>query len=311
MLLQNPFVKKIWVNIREQIIFRKHESVARYWRTAIRNYKEEKTEKHNAFPKTGFDDQKIIWQYWGQGLNDDTLPEVVKICFASIDRFKRDYRVIRLTDETLKDYIDFPQFVWEKRNNPEFKTVFFSDLLRVALLQNYGGIWLDATVLLSDEIPYRFRTKPFFAFQRSKVADNKATWKSFHPYYWSWDSRFKVNMLNSIIIGSKGEPITLALLHLLLHYWKTQDKILNYFFFQILYHELMRDHLKSHKFEAVDDTLPHLLQSKIFKHQEQLDYLEIFALQSIHKLTYFSGSELAELVQATRHLDLQQSGNPI
>src|SRR5690606_36910997 len=288
-LSSNSFIKKARAKVREQIIFLKHESVASYWRPIIKKYMEKNIAIHSTFPKQTFPDEKIIWQYWAQGLKQESLPEVVKICFDSVDKFKGEYRVIRLSDDSVKEYIDFPDFVWEKRKNPEFKPAFFSDLLRIALLQTYGGIWLDATVLLSSKIPEDLRAKSFFAYNRCELAENQAKWKNIHPYYWNWSSRFKVNVLNSVLIGSKGTPITLALLHLLLHYWQSQDKILDYFFFQILYHELTTEYFRENLVETVDDTLPHLLQAKIFKFHELFDYLEIFARQNIHKLTYFSG----------------------
>lgn len=309
-ILSNSGFRKIWEIIREELIIMKHERVARFWRKVIKSYLDYDIKIHNVPPRKVFSDQKIIWQYWGQGLSDELLPDVVKICFNSVDKFKGDYQVIRLTDETLKEYITFPDFVWEKRKHPEFKPVFFSDLLRIALLQAYGGIWLDATVLLTAEISDKLRKMPFFAFQRSELTKGKANWKRLHPYYWNWKAKFRVNMLSSIFIGTKGEPVTLALLHLMMHYWKNEDKISNYFFFQILYDELLKGPYKQYKCETIDDTLPHLLQLRIFDHQTSLDYPEIFALQNIHKLTYFSGSELAELENALKHLESEYSKLP-
>lgn len=65
------------------------------------------------------DGKKIIWQYWGQDI-DANLPDMVKLCFASVERFKDDSVVIRLTDKTIRDYIELPEFIWQKRQTPAF-----------------------------------------------------------------------------------------------------------------------------------------------------------------------------------------------
>ena len=41
---------------------------------------------------------------------------------------------------------------------------FFSDLLRVALLKAYGGVWLDVTILLTNRLPGKYEKLDFFMF---------------------------------------------------------------------------------------------------------------------------------------------------
>ncbi len=100
-------------------------------------------------PKKDLVGKKIIWQYWGQGIEEDVIPLMVKKCFKSIDDFKQDYTIIRLDENNISEYIDFPDFIWTKKKNKEFKHAFFADLIRLALLDVYGGIWMDATILLT------------------------------------------------------------------------------------------------------------------------------------------------------------------
>ena len=42
---------------------------------------------------------------------------------------KGEYEVIYLDDKNIGEYIDLPHFIGEKRKNPEFRHVFFSDCL--------------------------------------------------------------------------------------------------------------------------------------------------------------------------------------
>jgi mannosyltransferase OCH1-like enzyme len=157
----------MWGYIREKIILYKHRKTAGFWNQVIRAYFDGKIERYSFIPFRQFpENKKIIWQYWGQGINEESLPGVVRICFASVDKYKGEYEVIRLCDDTVKDYIDFPGFIWKKRKNGQLSVAFFSDLLRLALLHTYGGVWLDATILLTGFLPEEYVKLDYFVFQR-------------------------------------------------------------------------------------------------------------------------------------------------
>lgn len=260
------------------------------WNIFIKNYFDGELEKFEILPKKQLNNEKIIWQYWGQGI-DNNLPEIVEICFSSIDLYKGEYTVIRLNDYNLHEYIELPDFIWEKRKNPEFKHAFFADLLRLALLNAYGGIWLDATILLTSEINHELLEQDFFMFHRSNSAENKQTWESFNSDYFGWSDRHKVNVLNSFIISKKNNYITNICLDIMLNFWKTQNNIPHYFFFQIMFDVLKNEFLEMKDFLIIDDTLPHLLQLKLNEKFNSNEYHEILNLVNIHKMTYISNND--------------------
>lgn len=228
--------------------------------------------------------KKIIWQYWGQGV--DKCPDIVTKCFKSVDEFKNDYQVIRLDDSNLFDYLNLPEFIYEKHKNKEFRPAFFSDLIRLALLDVYGGIWLDATILLTDFIPGKIKNMDYFMYQRDHLASNKEMWIKYDPLYFDWDKKHKVNVLNSIIISKPKNIVIHTILDLLLNYWATQNQVPHYFFFQILYEELITGKLIQFKCEIIDDTLPHLLQTMLNDSFDQGNFKKIIEKSSIHKLRY-------------------------
>lgn len=228
--------------------------------------------------------KKIIWQYWGQGV--DKCPDIVTKCFKSVNEFKNDYQVIRLDDSNLFDYLNLPEFIYEKHKNKEFRPAFFSDLIRLALLDVYGGIWLDATILLTDFIPGKIKNMDYFMYQRDHLASNKEMWIKYDPLYFDWDKKHKVNVLNSIIISKPKNIVIHTILDLLLNYWATQNQVPHYFFFQILYEELITGKLIQFKCEIIDDTLPHLLQTMLNDSFDQGNFKKIIEKSSIHKLRY-------------------------
>ena len=297
-------VNKLWGLIRDQIVARKHKRVAEFWQPIIADYFDGKIKKNSFHPKKQIND-KVIWQYWGQQADSVPLPVVVQRCFASVDRYKGDYQVIRLNDESIHEYLDFPEYIWQEDGDLKFSRVFFSDLLRLALLHVYGGVWLDATILLTAPLPKEFVEQEYFVFQRSDEVEDKNFWAGPHTSYWSWNPRYRVKMLNSVIFAKKGSVMMAFMLDLILHYWKTQEKVKEYFFFQILYNELVNGRLKSLQCTLVSDTLPHIFRVLIDGYdyasvQEMLDSI------TIHKLTYFDDDKIAKLDDLLNQADQLQ-----
>ena len=78
---------KFWNDLRKKQILSKHKKVADLWNPIINDYLSGKLEKYPLRAKRTFPTSKIIWQYWGQGLDANNMPEIVHICFDSVDRY--------------------------------------------------------------------------------------------------------------------------------------------------------------------------------------------------------------------------------
>ena len=257
--------------------------VATYWNRIIEAYFNDEIEKYNIQPKKDLKNKKIIWQYWAQGV--ENAKDTAKLCFASVDKYKGDYEVIRITDANIDEYLDLPEFIKDKRKNPEFRPVFFSDLLRVLLINVYGGIWLDASILLTDDLPTKYEDYDFFMFSRDDNSVNKDWGKGDQHFYFSWREEFKVKHLSSIMYGHEKSELSSVMLDLLLYFWKNEEEIPHYFFFQIMINELKDMNVIDFNFPAEDDTLPHLLQTKMNKKFKLEEYQFITAQACLHKLS--------------------------
>lgn len=239
-----------------------NKQTAELWQRKIAAYQEGRIPQAELNPlKPELVGQPIIWQYWGQGL-DDELPELIRYCFASVDKHKGEYRVIRLSDNSLGEYLQLPDIVAERLQQGEgYTRTFFSDLLRVALLATYGGIWLDATIYLSDELPEYVHRGDFFAYQRSEQEplSVQRDFRSSYYAYWGWQPEFEVRMLNAFLVSKPQSPLALDLYSLLLAYWQEEESVKDYFFFQVLFNLLAKDRHAYIQQEVVSDCLPHLL----------------------------------------------------
>lgn len=250
----------------------------------------------------------IIWQYWNSGFDSDKLPEVVRICMASVDHFcAEEYQIIRLSDSNLREYIDFPEYILTKsQEHSSFSPAHFSDLIRTALLATYGGVWLDATTLLSQKLPEDWKTTPFFAFRRHPEAKNKKDWRFSFYAYWGWQAEFKVKVLNAILAGSADSEILRAQLSLLFNYWQTEDKIPHYFIWQICFEALVENGYSKEAVEVQDDTLPHIWQNILSgSNIGNWNFEQGLKLMPIQKLTYKT-IPIPELHKALREVGLDK-----
>lgn len=90
---------------------------------------------------------KVVWFSWLQGM--EQAPDFVKVCLQSQRRHLADYE-FRIVDlENYHNWVQLPQYVEEKFRKGLIPPALFSDLLRLALLKQYGGVWMDASVYCS------------------------------------------------------------------------------------------------------------------------------------------------------------------
>ena len=102
---------------------------------------------------------KIIWIYWHAPLLD--APDVVQLSVGSWRNFNPGWTINFVTNETVNNYVTIPS-----PQGPR-KIQWRADVIRVALLSTYGGVWADATSIclkpLDEWLPQMMETG-FFAF---------------------------------------------------------------------------------------------------------------------------------------------------
>ena len=278
--------KKLFNKIQNKTYFKTQKMVGEDWDRVLKEYFTNKIETEQIKPKKTFNNEKIIWQFWGQGWDFEKLPDVVKISYKSVEKYKKDYEIIHLDMNNINDYLEIPAYMLRKVENKKMGFAHFTDIIRLALLYNYGGVWIDATILLTDYLPQEYFEMDYFMFQRDDNLENKKDWEDYDDFYFSWNNEMKVRVLNSIIFAKKNNEIIKTLLDMLLIFWEHNDLVPNYFFFQVLYTELIENYYKKKQCKIVSDTLTHELIRVWFDKfsQEKLD--EITKRNNVHKLTY-------------------------
>ncbi len=94
-------------------------------------------------------DECPIWILWWQGWK--FTPPIVQLCLQSVRCNARKHPVVLLSKENFREYVDIPEPIIEKLIRANNIT-YLSDIIRFGLLSQKGGIWLDATIYVSNTI---------------------------------------------------------------------------------------------------------------------------------------------------------------
>lgn len=212
---------------------------------------------------------KIFWWCWLQG--EDNAPPLCKVCLKSLRRNYPDYKINVVTQENLSQFVEFPPHIVEKFNAGKISRTHFSDLLRLELLINYGGIWVDSTVLCTGR-EQNFLHEPLFIFQ--------GTWRN-NPAHLgsSW-----------LIVAQKGNPILRTTRDLIYEYWREHDSLDGkafYFLFYLMFKLSAQKYFELWaKVPVFSNVPPHVLQFEFFKQYSPERFEQIKNMSNFHKLTY-------------------------
>ena len=115
-----------------------------------------------SFPEN--DVENPIWIYWNKGI--EQAPIIVQKCYESVCEYSNQ-KIILLNDQNLADYIRLPDYIEKKKDAGQIPMAGYADLMRFALLEHYGGTWIDSTVYLTEPLPDTILNSDFFAVRNS------------------------------------------------------------------------------------------------------------------------------------------------
>lgn len=161
------------------------------------------------------ENSRIIWIMWMQGI--ENAPEIIKKCYDSILKNKpENYNVILLSDENVRDYVNLPDYIWDKYDKKIISETHLSDIIRLELLAAYGGCWIDATVFCNSAIP-EYMLSDMFLFKLSSVL-----------------SKPVIQMSSWWLAADKKNRIIHAARHILHEYWKNEMFLRDYYLLHII-----------------------------------------------------------------------------
>lgn len=264
--LLTGYSKKMLELLRSGVQFKINKALERKYAWVLKSFEEEYQQNP---PKTSR--SNYVWFLWMQGI--DNAPEIIKKCYCSVCQHMVGRNIILLTEKNIQDYVSIPIYIWEKYEKGLITRTHLSDLIRIALLAEYGGIWIDSTVYCSPsmQIPTFMTDSKLFIFQNLKPGADASV----------------LNCSSWYIAAESHNHIILAIRELLWKYWEKENKLIDYF----LLHHFMMIVCKYYPVEwkeipQYSNSMPHVLLLNMFESHKQETLDLILSNCPFHKLTY-------------------------
>lgn len=176
----------------------------------------------------------VIWFCWLQGKRN--MPKVPKECYQQLlNTTKR--KIVFIDLKNYKDYVVLPQYIENKLERKLITFTHFTDILRFALLNKYGGLWLDSRFYLKSEFKKPFFKGDFYTI-KLEVSDNQYV----SNYKWVVGC-----------MGGKPNVFFQLVLYNLYKYWENNDYQIDYFLIDYIIDIIYK---KNKNIKAMIDKVP-------------------------------------------------------
>lgn len=210
-------------------------------------------------------DMPYVFVYWAQGM--EAAPPIVRACYERLKRVPGiELRLI--TEATVPYWVDVPEHV--EQRVPATKAA-FADWLRIALLKEYGGIWVDATCYVTGDLA---------------VVDELVGDRRFFAY------RYNSARISSWFLAARNNSYIVHMMHAALEvYFRSHDRVTHYFFFHDLFEALAQldsrfGEIWETKGQHGDTRVPHRLQGLLRGPSGTGEDIAAIHGSFVHKLTY-------------------------
>lgn len=177
--------------------------------------------KYNSYIMTNNDNRKLIeknifllnWNGW-----EEDKKELYNQVYNSWNYQNKDWKIHLISKFNIKEYIDVPYLF-----NDNIKIQAKSDIIRVNVLDRYGGIWADSTLIcvqpLNNWINDKTKVNGFWMY-KGKTHNEKEKINDKHVHPCSW---FIASVKNSYIINEWKKYIDI--------FWNNNYNLNNYSYF--------------------------------------------------------------------------------
>ena len=203
---------------RKRRLLRKHDIMIRYYEKTFGEFLENYVYNHGNDELTRSEYEDCIWICWWQGL--DNAPELVKVCVESIKKNAGNHRVIVLTEDNYKQYVEIPSWIEDKKEKGIISRTHYSDILRLILLSQYGGMWLDSTFFCTGSLKNSYFDVPLWSIKRPEYFHASVAAGYFANY--------------SLACDNEHRWIFKTILDFVLEYWKRNNTMIDYLFLDYL-----------------------------------------------------------------------------
>ena len=153
-----------------------------------------------------------VWVMWWQG--EESAPKIVQANIARLRVVFGEKNVVLITQDNYQQYVELKPIIHNKFLKNTISITHLSDIIRFNLLNDYGGLWVDATVAISENY---------------KLPENVG-FITLVPRGGGYDSFIGNGMWTGWFMGGdKGFPLFSYMVDFFNEYWDKNDKLFDYF----------------------------------------------------------------------------------
>lgn len=180
---------------------------------------------------------KQIWTYW----NSDELTPVVTKCINSWKKYNPEYKINIVTPKNLSEYLDFDVKGVKFNDSPARE----SDIIRLNILAKYGGVWCDASILMTRPFDFKTNSNHEFVGYYIEHYTTKPQWPCIEGWFFATvpNGDFINNWRDSFMDIGKFESVDKYLVDLKsrgVDFQKTDRGMLNYLAINLAAQEAMQ-----------------------------------------------------------------------
>ena len=246
----------VWETLRK----RKYNIFKKKYKKVLEQFDDANSFSSNEFEKT-------IWMCWFQG--EEQAPVIVKKCISSVKKHAKDWNIVILDSNNYHKYANIPSIFVEKWKNGIISNTHFSDILRFEILAEHGGLWMDATCLLTDDIPEYITRYSFFTFKSEQRHTDSVKLSSWFMFSYKNNNVLKCTL--------KLEEL----------YWKHSNKLDDYYLIHILFNVALNTNIGLwNDMPDLYDIDPHTLFFSLNNKFNEEKFKIALTKSFVHKLTY-------------------------
>ena len=136
------------------------------------------------------------------------------------------YKICFIDEQNFSNYVELPNHIMDKFKAGKISRTHLSDIIRINLLEQYGGLWLDSTILITEPLSkYKNYWKmPFFTQKFCHERDNNNRYARTFRCYVSY-ARWAGFIQGSAILHN---PLYTFMKEFYNEYWRDFDDVIDY-----------------------------------------------------------------------------------
>lgn len=169
--------------------------------------------------------EKNIFFFWWDGF--DNLPRAVSFCLTKLrENYEEKYNIIQISKYNYFKFAKLDSLVIEKFQKRKISIQTFADILRVKLILDNGGYWIDSTFCLGENFPFfkQLESTSFDSFYATYPLENNLV-----------EYKGKIDPCLSFFLGGRKNSVIYSFIYeALVTYLKLQKKLPPYFLLDMI-----------------------------------------------------------------------------